>query len=44
VILSGLVEADVPQVVRAYSERLGYAPSQVLELNEWRAVVFEPRN
>lgn len=39
-ILSGLVEQDVAPVTQAYQARLGRAPTRVLQLNEWRAIVW----
>lgn len=39
-ILSGLIGADVPQVVQVYSQLLGISPSRICEKGEWRAILF----
>ncbi len=39
-VLSGLIENDVPDVKRCYSLLLGGKEPQILEKNEWRALVF----
>ena len=40
-ILSGLIEADVEPVLRAYEPLLRGRKGRVLSRNEWRAIVFE---
>lgn len=39
-ILSGLIESDVPSVIQAYSQLLRTPVAQVYEKGEWRALVF----
>jgi ribosomal protein L11 methyltransferase len=40
-VLSGLIEKDVPDVRRCYSLLLRGAEPTILEKNEWRALVFD---
>ncbi len=40
-ILSGLIATDLPEVIAAYEKRLGKSVSEVLELREWRALVWK---
>lgn len=42
-ILSGLIESDLPSVIEAYSQLLGKPPRQTLQKAEWRALVWEKR-
>ncbi len=39
-ILSGLIEKDISQVIEKYSSLLGVKPSRVMEKGEWRGIVF----